>query len=56
MVGIWLEYGWEMVGKWLDPNLKHTENILELKRIVTNVAIAHTTIAHEDDQITAHKK
>ena len=49
--------GWEMVGKWLDPNLKHTENILGVEEnSYYNVAIAHATIAHEDDQITAHKK
>ena len=29
---------------------------LEFKKIVTNVAIAHVTIAHEDEQIKAHKK
>ena len=34
-----------------DPSLDHTENILEFKRIVTNVAIAHVTIVHDDDQI-----
>ena len=39
-----------------DPSLDHTENILEFKRIVTYVAIAHVTIAHEDDLIKAHKK
>ena len=39
-----------------DPSLDHTENILEFERIVTNVAIAHATIALEDDQIKAHKK
>ena len=39
-----------------DPSHDHTENILEFERIVTNVAIAHVTIAHEDDQIKEHKK
>ena len=29
---------------------------MEFKRIVTNVAIAHVTFAHEDDQIKAHMK
>ena len=39
-----------------DPSLGHTENILEFKRIVTDVAIALVTIAHEGDQIKAPKK
>ena len=34
-----------------DPTLDHTENIFEFKRLVTNVAIAHVTIAQEDDQM-----
>ena len=38
------------------PSIDHTQNILEFKRLVINVAIAHVTIAHEDDQIKAHKK
>ena len=29
---------------------------MEFKIIVINVAIAHVTIAHKDDQIKAHKK
>ena len=28
---------------------------MEFKRIVTNVAIVHVTIVHEDEQIKAHK-
>ena len=35
-----------------DPSLDHPENILNL--IVTNVAIAHITIAHEDENVKAH--
>ena len=45
MLGKWQGNGWKMVGKWLETN----------KRIVTYVAIAHVTIAHEDDLIKAHK-
>ena len=35
-----------------DPSPDHTENILEFERIATNVAIAHATIVHDDDQIS----
>ena len=54
----WLDPGENIASLALTHGLGHgrQENNLEFKIIVTNVAIAHVTIAHEDDQIKAPKK
>ena len=56
MVGILLENGWKVFGKWLEMVGRWLENGWKMVGIVTNVAIAHVTIAHEDHLIKAHKK